>query len=406
MVSRETKMEYLEKILQHSEFQAESYQKLLRFLVECETEDRQVNEMLLAMEVFNRGSDFDPTEDSIVRVYMSNLRKKLKQYYLTDGKGDEIRIQIPTGHYNLQFVKKEAKKENTSPSRKRTVLLALLLILLSGITGYLLNENIDSGESITNPLWPEFFDQIDNPTLLVIGDYFFISGSEEIDHSTFLRSGRINNPDAFADSVESNPSLWGSHRALSHTYLGRGSVYSLVELFPVLHKIPNQIRLKLASELTWEDINSHNMIFIGAVKQLYIIENLLSRIHLEYNLYPPRLIYREEGKQPKEFTCAIWSGNEGDYQEDYAVISRLKGPNDHNILLISGFSEASLIEGTKTCANPDLVTLLEDRFPINGLPQQFVMILRIEGFPREQVTFQKEIVFFQDLGEKSIPDAG
>ena len=37
------------------------------------------------MEVFGKGADFDPSQDSMVRVYAHNLRQKLDHYYATDG---------------------------------------------------------------------------------------------------------------------------------------------------------------------------------------------------------------------------------------------------------------------------------------------------------------------------------
>src|ERR1019366_1973450 len=40
-----------------------------------------------------------PNEDNIVRVQVSNLRKKLEEYFATDGKDEPMRITVPKGAY-------------------------------------------------------------------------------------------------------------------------------------------------------------------------------------------------------------------------------------------------------------------------------------------------------------------
>ena len=50
-----------------------------------------------------RVSDFDPNSDAIVRVYVGRLRKALTLYYATEGRDDQIRIEIPKGGYDVIF---------------------------------------------------------------------------------------------------------------------------------------------------------------------------------------------------------------------------------------------------------------------------------------------------------------
>ena len=65
-----------------------SYARLLDFLVESAAQGRTPKELEIAMEVFGRGADFDPSQDSMVRVYAHNLRQKLEHYYATAGRGE------------------------------------------------------------------------------------------------------------------------------------------------------------------------------------------------------------------------------------------------------------------------------------------------------------------------------
>ena len=72
---------------------------LLRYLIREELAGRgdRLRAYAIATEVFGRGTDFDPQQDSIVRVEIGRLRKVLDLYAATDGAGDPVRILIPRG---------------------------------------------------------------------------------------------------------------------------------------------------------------------------------------------------------------------------------------------------------------------------------------------------------------------
>ncbi len=57
----------------------------------------------IALEVFDRKDDFDPSLDAIVRVEATRLRNKLREYYDTLGQSDAIRIDFPKGGYVLEI---------------------------------------------------------------------------------------------------------------------------------------------------------------------------------------------------------------------------------------------------------------------------------------------------------------
>jgi hypothetical protein len=80
-----------------------------------EGEAEQVKEFNIAMDVFGRSMEFDKRRDSIVRVEASRLRKKLKEYYLGEGRGHPIQIVIPPGQYVPRFVPREQAQEVDSP---------------------------------------------------------------------------------------------------------------------------------------------------------------------------------------------------------------------------------------------------------------------------------------------------
>ena len=71
------------------------YVALLEYLVACSEREHTPKEIEIAAEVFNRGDEFDPSQDSMVRVYAHNLRQKLQQFYAEQGRDQHSQITIP-----------------------------------------------------------------------------------------------------------------------------------------------------------------------------------------------------------------------------------------------------------------------------------------------------------------------
>lgn len=59
----------------------------------------QIKEMIVAIRVFRESTDFEPLENSKVRVAALALRRRLAEYYADEGAGDPIEIVIPIGAY-------------------------------------------------------------------------------------------------------------------------------------------------------------------------------------------------------------------------------------------------------------------------------------------------------------------
>jgi len=80
-------------------------QRALSYMVEQALEGcgAELKEIILALEVFNRGSDFDPRTDSSVRTQIGRLRQRLQSYYDGPGQGDAIVVTIPKGSYAPVF---------------------------------------------------------------------------------------------------------------------------------------------------------------------------------------------------------------------------------------------------------------------------------------------------------------
>jgi adenylate cyclase len=59
--------------------------------------------LTIAIDVFGRDATIDPQQDPVVRVEAAKLRRRLERYYLSAGREDPIRIDIPKGGYVPTF---------------------------------------------------------------------------------------------------------------------------------------------------------------------------------------------------------------------------------------------------------------------------------------------------------------
>ena len=64
----------------------------------------QIKEYNIAVEALGRPVEFDQRADSIVRVELHRLRKRLKEYYEHEGAGQPVQIDIPPGQYAPRFI--------------------------------------------------------------------------------------------------------------------------------------------------------------------------------------------------------------------------------------------------------------------------------------------------------------
>jgi tetratricopeptide (TPR) repeat protein len=92
----------LERLVSSAQLESSpSLCRFLRFVVEETLAGRggQIKEYSLGAEVFNRGDDFDPRIDPIVRVQARNLRARMVRYYQGPGATEAVVIDLPKRTY-------------------------------------------------------------------------------------------------------------------------------------------------------------------------------------------------------------------------------------------------------------------------------------------------------------------
>ncbi len=164
--------------------------KLQRFLeLVCDyyfqNRSQEINEFLIATEAFGKGPDFDPSQDSLVRVQAREVRRRLREYYQTEGHGSSLILDIPLGHYVPDFTvverpqpQKSSRVFSTAGIMLTTTALICIVVLfltdqerrhLLGASALAAGRTAPAPSPLLARLWNRFFES-DAPTLLVLSN--------------------------------------------------------------------------------------------------------------------------------------------------------------------------------------------------------------------------------------------
>ena len=133
----------LKRVLANPAFaRQERLSRFLRFAVErhLEGRDPELKESVIGNEIFGRRPDYNPKTDAIVRTEARRLRALLNEYYLGDGKGDSLIIELPKGGYVPVF-RGGVPSSLPTPHRRGSVWLAVMVgIAVAACALWLLNR--------------------------------------------------------------------------------------------------------------------------------------------------------------------------------------------------------------------------------------------------------------------------
>jgi adenylate cyclase len=119
------------RILASSHFsRSQALSRFLQFVVE-ETiagNEHELKEYRLGVDVFDRGADFDPRIDPIVRMQAAKLRSRLAEYYNAEGRNDELVISIQKGAYVPSFTLEQSEPPTTPRTSRAIAVLPFVSI--------------------------------------------------------------------------------------------------------------------------------------------------------------------------------------------------------------------------------------------------------------------------------------
>jgi hypothetical protein len=399
-ISDHEKQLLLSQILESPEFhESKRYQELLQYLIEKSSSGSSLKEFEIARDLFGKGMDFDPSTDPLVRSYISNLRKKLEHYYLTTENQYAHRVEIPKGQYLVTYVT-ASNRDRAKQRALRSPYLYLAIIALLAVF-MVFREFSRQAPSVSNSpaapvnfIWTEFLQNESPPILLVLGDYLFLSEKGKRYGRTFLREPRINSDEELRFYAQMEPEKYGAYEVSDVSYVGAAASLGIPTLLHALGDSSAQISIKLSSQLKWDDLENHSVVFVGSFKTLYRLDTLFSRTNIRYRLGPNALEILDNNQGIVKTYTLDWRG--GSYQRDYSVILKLSGPKNNSMVFLTGFSEVGIMDAVRNSTDPALMSRIKNFQKTNlQSPFLFEMVSEAEGV--KYTVFRTQIQHFEVL---------
>jgi hypothetical protein len=345
-----------------------------------------LKEYTIGVEALGKPEGYDPRLDPTVRVYISRLRAKLREYYNTRGAARPVHLEIPRGEYHLDFL----RPLRAAPARTTRLPLRGLMVAAAALALLALGWSLAAPrlrQSRARALAPELeafwepFLQRRVPTVVSYGTPLFL----KLD-GVYYRDPRVNRPEDGEDdeTVEKIvQALEPSERRWAVTYTGVGETEALFMITRLLASQGVPLSIQRSAHLSWEDMKGKNVILVGSHKNLAQIPGLPVSPKFGVASYPSRVEnLRPEGDEPTDY-CTVRNSPHGVIQEEFALISVYEGLIPGTYLMVLACSST---EGTAAAAEyvtrADTVRDLLQEMGVDPqgrpLPRAFQVVVRAQ----------------------------
>ena len=391
----------------------------------------EITEQQIGVLVFGRAEGYDSNDDNIVRSYARNLRKRIDEYFATEGREETLRFEIPRGGYAPIFFSPATEigassdeafasnSEGTDTIGKEEGLQSTAEVALSGAGDAFLSHSIDRPvagwfqkirsdliqpkvllifgigillglaasffrsaktlvvspeEAASHLLWSQLFNS-DRDTFVVPADDGLVIMQRLTERpvalSTYVNGTYRTNAKTDGGPADAEILKLGGRRYTSVVDLG--FVARLAQLKEV---VPARMMIRYARDLRIDDLRTGNAILIGSKEADPWIE-----------LFEPELNFRfryQAGidKQSQIANMYPLAGEKTGYLNPgdgytYGMISYLPNLNNAgHVLIVGGLNSAGTEAATAFLMNPSLMrSTLERAKSADGTLQRFELLV-------------------------------
>ena len=417
-ISPQQRAAQIEKIARsHVFFGAETSYKLLFFLAERSFVEPHVplKEYEIATEVMGRRNDFDPRNDSSVRVQIARLRTKLAEYMSGEGIEDPYIVEVPRGSYRLLMApnpraigslsddRKEhfeaapshsgdiagtshedlhetPQKDRAAKYRWKPLAAIFLLAAVSLGLAYRFRNYIHFGRTVpvdaaVREFWQPFLTDPQGPLTIVSNAPFTGNAVNGLRYDP--QDGK------------------GTGNAHSY-YTGIGEAVSIHKLDALFSQLNAPLRVRPGSQLSVEDLKDSNLIFIGAPVENLMVKKVITLKHFEFQELTsgPRtgqVVIKDRDPLPGAPSVYMASSvPDAPLVDDYALIARMPVDATHEAIVAAGTTTIGTEAAADYLCQPDTLTQLKQKLGSTGHSGTYELILHIKVV--EDVPMNVEIV--------------
>jgi hypothetical protein len=356
----------------------------------------EIHEQEIGHRVFGRPADYDTGSDNIVRVHVSMLRKRLEQYFASEGAHEPFILEIPRGHYTPVFRERPAFltdapviEPTVKPARdwRIAALSIIAAIFATSTVVLLLRTNVAVPAASHGPtvraFWSQVFQGPQSTDVVMddaaVGLYQELAGRSLALSEYFDRSYLRTMPDG-AQAAKLDEAT--ASAIVLHRYSNYSSASFLWKLAQLAGPEASRTSLVFARDHSFHAMKSHNAVLLGNQRSNPWIEPFLARTGLRWlwdknsGVYYP--VDTWAGTEPKVYRNV----DAGETHEGYSAISLL--PNlggTGNVLIVSATGGSALNAATAFLTDEASMSKLRKSLPgskDNRFPY-FESLVRLKG---------------------------
>jgi hypothetical protein len=392
--------EILQRVASCPQFQkAKRLRELLLYLGDRALKDPNctLREQEIGVAVLGRPSDYDTSHDTLVRVLVSQLRKRLQEYFATEGREEVLVIEIPKGSYLPVVRPRGPEHDHTEiveaiplpppPPRLRarrvtvTVLWAIvaaaILVWAATFTARSLARH--TARPTVEAFWNQLFAN-GQTTYLVLSDVTLIEFEILMGGPVPLSEYEAHEFERLSELKIKDP----VKRALARGFVNRvTTAISDVQVARDFGVLASDLRLPLtiasARDMSSSSVSSMNTILLGSWRAnpwVGLFEDQMA-FRTDYQESPPSVRFVNQSPFPGEQAAyqAEWRRN------GYCRIAFMPNPrHTGNVLLISGSDVISTEAGGRFIASEDSMVQLRQKLGLKagGPLPHFELLLRTQ----------------------------
>lgn len=343
-----------------------------------------LSEYAVALDALGKPADFDPRTDSTVRVQISRLRAKLKEFYEQPGEPFPLKVSIPVGRHDLQWSYQQPPKESPQmppPIPKVwaiTIGLVFLALSLACILLFLRVRTLEASAPAGLPPLPRFWQTFaagSKPVAIILPSplYFFWP-----DRGINVRDLSVSEFSKWPLSprLREIAALWGPPQ-LSQNYVGIPETHAGIRLLQFLQGRVGQLEVIESRRFAADSVAARNTIFIGMPRTAAYLEQIAQKLNFYIERVEPDVI-RNRNPLPgeaKEFVQVNYSADRVRYPGIIALLP--PRPEHTRSLLLLGRSPAGL---ATMLSSMDGLRLLDEQWKKAGSPDAWEMVVEADTY--------------------------
>jgi hypothetical protein len=332
-------------------------------------ETDQLNEHHIGQAVFDRGKNYSPAEDNVVRAHARQLRVKLADYFAQSGRDEPLLLEIPKGSYVPAFSKRaeppvvlepvhSAPAASPRDRSSNRLLLVLAVIAVAALAGcvYLWLENrqlsriaeppgMGAPDSLAAPLSWMFDDR--QPTTIIVADSSFglrqdvEARNESLEE--YLKPGFLSNDVEKSMSKDARTLM---QRLETRQFTSFADLILSQRILRLAARYQDRTTVHWARDVRMRDLASGNFIFLGSAYSNPWVSLFAKRRNFSVSLDAASRLGVVNNKNPRanESSVYVMKGEDGLPGPTYGVITYLPADAETgNVLIIEGIN----MEGTE-----------------------------------------------------------